>query len=218
MNRRARATSHRPIATTAERKKGNATTMKKRAQTHQSETAEQPLGNALPHPAASLSDAERAFLDMLNSNQDCLFQICLHFSDRQPEHVRDLYQEIVCALWESWPSFRNESAAGTWMYRVALNVAISDVRRRARQPLFVPLETWIYNTLADEIEKAPPDYYRLLDALDPEERALLDLRLKKMPLRSIAQALGTTEPAIKQRLYRLRQKINKLKQHEYDNE
>ena len=54
-------------------------------------------------------------------------------------------------------SFRGESSTDTWVHRVALNVAVTEVRRRARQPNFVPLEEWMYETIAEEIDKAPPD-------------------------------------------------------------
>ena len=161
---------------------------------------------------------EAAFLEMLGRSQRSIFQICLHFTDRRPDSIRDLYQEIVCTLWEAWPRFRGESSADTWVHRIALNVAVDEVRSHARQPRFVPLEDWMYDTVADEVDKAPPDYYRIMDALEPDERALVYLRLSRMSVRDIAETFSITEAAAKQRLYRLRQKIDKLKQQEYDEE
>ncbi len=161
---------------------------------------------------------EAAFLEMLGRSQRSIFQICLHFTDRRPDSIRDLYQEIVCTLWEAWPRFRGESSADTWVHRIALNVAVDEVRSHARQPRFVPLEDWMYDTVADEVDKAPPDYLRIVDALEPDERALVYLRLSRMSVRDIAETFSITEAAAKQRLYRLRQKIDKLKQQEYDEE
>ena len=161
---------------------------------------------------------EAAFLEMLGRSQRSIFQICLHFTDRRPDSIRDLYQEIVCTLWEAWPRFRGESSADTWVHRIALNVAVDEVRSHARQPRFVPLEDWMYDTVAEEVDKAPPDYLRIVDALEPDERALVYLRLSRMSVRDIAETFSITEAAAKQRLYRLRQKIDKLKQQEYDEE
>lgn len=163
------------------------------------------------------TEDSREFLEMLNRSQRSIFQICLHFTDCQCDSVCDLYQEIACALWQSWPSFRGQSNTDTWVRRVALNVAVGEIRRRTRQPHFLPLESWIYESVAEEIDKAPPDYYRLITALGAEERALLYLRLDRLPLCDIAAIFGTTEAAIKQRFYRLRQKINNLKE-EQENE
>ena len=36
-----------------------------------------------------------------------LFKVCLFYTDRQPHNVRDMYQDIVCNLWQAWPSFRH---------------------------------------------------------------------------------------------------------------
>ena len=76
----------------------------------------------------------------------------------------------------------------------------------------------MYDTVAEEVDKAPPDYLRIVDALEPDERALIYLRLSRMSVRDIAETFSITEAAAKQRLYRLRQKIDKLKQQEYDEE
>ena len=120
---------------------------------------------ALLRPDALRDDDNTEFLDMLNRSQRTIFQICLHYTDRSPDAIRDLYQEIVCNLWESWPNFRGDSNTDTWVRRVALNVAVTEIRRHARQPRFVPLEDWMYDTISEEIDKAPPDYFRLISAL-----------------------------------------------------
>lgn len=158
------------------------------------------------------------FLEMLSRSQRTIFQICLHFTDHHPEHIRDLYQEIVCNLWESWPDFRGDSNTDTWVRRIALNVAVTEVRNHVKQPRFVPLEDWMYDTIAEQETFAPPDYYHLLSLLEPDDRALLYLRLDHLSIRDIAETLSTTEAAVKQRLYRLRKKIDTLKQQDSDYE
>ena len=153
---------------------------------------------------------------MLVSNQRTILQACLYFTDRNPESIRDLYQEIVCNLWQAWPLFRCRSEANTWVYRIAVNTAVSEMRHRARRPRLLPLEEWMYNSIAAETSGQSPDYYRLVDALDPEDRALLYLRLERVSIRDIATAIGTTEAAVKQKLYRLRLKLDALKRKDYE--
>lgn len=163
-------------------------------------------------------DGHREFLDMFARSQRTIIQICLHFTDRRTDSIRDLYQDIAAALWESWPRFRGASAPDTWVHRIALNVAVSQVRCHVRQPEFVPLEDWMYDTLAEEIDKAPPDYFRIIAALDPEERALILLRIKGLSISDIAQVSSSTPSAVKQHLYRIRQKIDLLKQQQNNEE
>ncbi|MBQ6954993.1 MAG: RNA polymerase sigma factor [Bacteroidales bacterium] len=140
----------------------------------------------------------------------------MHFSDRRPDSVRDLYQEIVRTLWEAWPNYRGESSIDTWVRRIAINVAVDEIRSIAKRPQFVHLEDWMYATISDENGNNHTDYYRLISALEPEERELVYLRLDGLSLKDIAEQLSATEDAIKQRFRRLRQKIDKLKQQEYE--
>ena len=166
---------------------------------------------ALFSPDSVRDDDNREFLEMFTNSQRTIFQICLHFTDRQPDSIRDLYQEISAALWESWPKFRGGSKTNTWVRRIALNTAVTEIRQHDRQPQFVPFEDWMYDSIADEASAAPPDYYRLISALDPDDRAFLYLRLDGLSNSEIAETLFTTEAAVKQKFYRLRQKIDTLK-------
>lgn len=77
------------------------------------------------------------FLKMLRVCEGILIKVCRYFTRRRPSDFRDLYQEIVCTLWESWPEYRGESAPATCVTRIALNVAGQEIRKRKRMPLFV---------------------------------------------------------------------------------
>lgn len=151
------------------------------------------------------------FIEMLINSRLTIIQICLLYTDRQPDSIRDLYQEIVCTLWEAWPEFRSDSAANTWVRRIALNVAVTQYRGNKRRPVTVPLEKWMYDTIAEEIEESPPDYFRILDSLEPDEQALIFFRLKGLSYLEMADIFNTSESAIKQRLYRLRKHLDILK-------
>ena len=52
---------------------------------------------------------ESEFMEMLARCERTLFKVCLFYTDRQPDNVRDMYQDIVCNLWQAWPNFRHES-------------------------------------------------------------------------------------------------------------
>ena len=66
-----------------------------------------------------------AFMEMLRRSDSTIFKICLMFTDRDPENVKDMYQDIVCSLWESWPRFRGQCKENTWVYSIAFNTAVS---------------------------------------------------------------------------------------------
>lgn len=110
-------------------------------------------------------------------------------------------------------TFRGESDLNTWVTRIALNVAGQEIRKRKRLPQFVELDESFYDTLADEATDLR--YHRLYDLIDrlddDDERKLLFLYLDRKRLREIAEITGTTETAVKQKLYRIKQKLNDLK-------
>lgn len=144
-----------------------------------------------------------AFLQMVEENRGTLYKVCLMFSSRQSEDLRDLYQEIVCRLWEGRERFDGRSSCSTWLYRVAMNTALNWQRDGQRRPVLVPLDTLDNRLLYQEANHAA-DLYALAERLNPDEKALLWLYLEGVKLRQIAQVLDTTEVAVKKRIQRMK--------------
>lgn len=127
------------------------------------------------------------------------------FADRQ-----DLRQEITLQLWRAYPRYSPERPFSTWMYRIALNVAISFLRRHshpARQTL--PLEETEHDFAP---EPAPSDdrvllLQQVIAALAPLDRGLMLLYLDEHSHREIAGILGITETNVATKLNRLKQRV-----------
>lgn len=53
------------------------------------------------------------------------------------DHARaeDLTQDAFVRAWQKLPGFRHESAFGTWLYRLAVNLALMDIRARGADPV-----------------------------------------------------------------------------------
>lgn len=131
---------------------------------------------------------------------------------RDAEDRADLAQEILAQLWKAWPRYDDARPFATWMYRVALNVAISHVRGVYRdQRHFVPLDEehhQIAATPADhEEESALAALETVIAELDPLNRALLLLYLEERSHREIAEILGIGESNVGTKINRLKQRI-----------
>ena len=151
---------------------------------------------------------ESEFMEMLARCERTLFKVCLFYTDRQPDNVRDMYQDIVCNLWQAWPNFRHESKENTWVYRVALNTAVSQLRKRSRTPSFVLLTDEMVATLADlKHEELAESLYRLIDFLGKADKSLILLYLDKIPYDQIAEIVGISEAAARKRVERIKQKL-----------
>lgn len=123
----------------------------------------------------------------------------------------DLEQEIAVELWRGFARHDPARPFTTWMYRVALNVAISQARRagvRARvQPLSGPDTELVDPRSEDGRDDGLPLLERILAELDPLQRALLVLYLEERPQREIAEILGLSESNVSTRIHRMKVRL-----------
>jgi RNA polymerase sigma-70 factor (ECF subfamily) len=151
---------------------------------------------------------EEEFMAMLARCERTVFKVCLFYTDRQPDNVRDMYQDIVCNLWQAWPNFRGESKENTWVYRIALNTAVAQLRKRSRTPSFVLLTDEMVTTLVDpQQEELQKQLYSLIDQLNKADKSLILLYLDKIPYDQIAEIVGVSEAAARKRVERIKQKL-----------
>lgn len=158
------------------------------------------------------------FEQLVRSSRRILYSVCLAFTDRKPDSINDLYMEIVANLWHSWPKFHNESSPATWVYRIALNTAGMELRKRRRWGWLktYPMDESFVASLAEDPDPRIEELYELIDLLPDEEKKLLFLYLDHLSYAQIAQIAGTSENAVKQHIYRIRQKLIQLHKQEYD--
>ena len=151
---------------------------------------------------------EERFLEMLARCERTVFKVCLFYTDRQPDNVRDMYQDIVCNLWKAWHRFRGESTENTWVYRIALNTTTTQLRRRRRAPSIVRLTDEMVQSLADRQQEELADrLYRLIDRLGKVDKSLILLYLDGLPYKDIASITGIAETTARKRVERIKQKL-----------
>lgn len=158
-------------------------------------------------------EQQRAFETLLREHQRIVFKVVSVYA-RHPEDRRDLTQEICVQLWRSFPRFDEKRARfSTWMYRVALNVAISQMRRPSRQDeRFERLDQQQIDAAGGTVGIFEPDerlevLYRFIDELDPLNRALILLYLEDRSYAEIADILGISETSVATKISRIKQKL-----------
>ena len=85
------------------------------------------------------TETEISFLANLNQNMGIVHQVCHTYFRRDAMEREDVFQDIMYQLWKSYPQFKGGSKFSTWMYKVALNTAITHIRRSTRTPQNVEL-------------------------------------------------------------------------------
>ena len=158
------------------------------------------------------SDEKETFLRLLDQHGGIIRKVAAGYS-RGLADRHDLEQEIALQLWKAYPRYSPDRPFSTWMYRIALNVAISFLRKNTRPGReTIPLDE-IGSEIADESAARPETDERvailqqLMALLDPLNRALLLLYLDDHSYSEIASILGITETNVATKLSRLKERL-----------
>lgn len=158
-------------------------------------------------------NAEQEFLQLVNQNQGIIRKVC-HLYGRNDADKDDLYQEIVIQLWKSFGSFRGEAKFSTWMYRIALNTAISNLRKQSRKvalsfPEFIPVE--LADTDEEKIkEEKLKEMYAAISRLTEVEKAIVMLYLEDKSYEEMEEILGISNGTLRVKMNRIKDKLRSL--------
>lgn len=153
---------------------------------------------------------EQEFAALINKHRGIIYKVCnLYISDN--EDKKDLFQEIVLQLWRSFPDFRNESQRSTWMYRVALNTAISNFRKESRKPERLALSEREFeipdiSDLSVQNERIQM-LKQAIDKLTEIEKAIIMLYLDDKSYDEIAEIMGITRSNTGVKINRIKSKL-----------
>jgi RNA polymerase sigma-70 factor (ECF subfamily) len=156
-------------------------------------------------------DQRETFTRLLDQHAGIIRKVAATYTSNRADRL-DLMQEISLQLWRAYPRYSPERPFSTWMYRIALNVAITCLRRATRPGRqTVSLDTTELD-FPDETPK-PPSNDRIAElrgviaGLEPLNRALLLLYLDDRSYREIASILGITETNVATKISRLKDRV-----------
>lgn len=156
---------------------------------------------------------EHQFVTNLERDQNIVHKICRIYTNDQASH-NDLFQEITIQLWKAYPKFRGDAKFSTWMYRVALNTAITLYRKKKRG-----IQTQDYDTVHfrikaeeynDETEQQLTLLYNAVKELNDIDKALVFLYLEDKNYRDISETLGITEVNARVKMNRVKTKLKNI--------
>ena len=157
----------------------------------------------------------RAFEQIYRSHVHRVYALCLRMAANQ-RRAEELTQRAFLAVWEKLPGFRHESAFSSWLYRLAVNLVLTEFRaerRRAR---------WVFSTedpsaLETAVETPPAgirlDLEQAIAALPPQARAVFVLHdVEGWKHEEIARQLGVATGTTKAQLHRARKLLQEALQ------
>jgi len=160
-------------------------------------------------------DRERTFLSLVRANEARLRRICRVYA-RDDDSRKDLHQEILLQLWRSLPSFTGAASAHTWLYRVALNTALTHARRhpgRREMPLdddvmhAADSEPAIIDAELLEDGERLARLHAAIDLLGVVDKMLVTMYLDERSYREMADVLGISESNVGVKLHRVKKAL-----------
>jgi RNA polymerase sigma-70 factor (ECF subfamily) len=161
----------------------------------------------------TLNGTHGAFIGSLAEHRGILFKVAGAYC-RDPQSREDLVQEMIVQLWRAYPRFDGRSRFSTWMYRIAVNVAISFYRSERRKAHHLEragdaILKEIPAPPAPEVDDRVALLRDVIDRLDELSRALMILYLDDRPYSEIAQILGISETNVATKIGRIKERLKR---------
>jgi RNA polymerase sigma-70 factor (ECF subfamily) len=150
------------------------------------------------------------FKTFVTENIDLIRHICRAYA-RNEEDLQDLMQEVTVQLWRSHKRFQGKSRVSTWVYRVALNVCLSEARKAKRKVQTYTLDQLeIADEVSDEEKEQIELLYQSIRKLKESDRAIMLLYLEEKSYKEIAEILGMTVSNVGVKVNRLKTQLKKM--------
>jgi RNA polymerase sigma-70 factor (ECF subfamily) len=128
------------------------------------------------------------------------------------EDKEDLFQDIILQLWRAYPTFKGDSKISTWMYRIAINNAITSLRKEIKRKPFAELGDEALQVAATE--NAPDErmllMYEAIKKLSEVERAVTMLYMEDCSYKEMAEILGLSESNVGVKLNKIKSRLRTL--------
>ena len=158
-------------------------------------------------------DLEHKFVSELENNQNIVHKVCSLYTNNRDSH-NDLFQEITIQLWKAYPKFRGDSKFSTWMYRVALNTAITLYRKSKKRVNTQDYESVIFKIKAEEYDETEEQQlklmYKAIKQLGDIDKALVFLYLEDKDYSEISETLGISEVNARVKINRIKNKLRNI--------
>lgn len=134
-----------------------------------------------------------------------VYRQCMGYMN-DPDIAKDIAQETFIKVWEHLPKFRNESLIGTWIFRIAVNTCLGQIRKDKKMPKSeLPHE--IMEEISINKEPQVAFLYQCISELPEIERIIISLELEDIKQKEIASIVGLSESNVRVKIHRIKEKL-----------
>lgn len=159
------------------------------------------------------TDKQALFEATISANKGLIFKVANVYCSHE-EEKQDLVQEIILQIWYSFDKYNQAYKMSTWLYRIALNVAISYYRKHNRKRLLTTsLNDKKLDVASESTDNEEAVQLKLLEQFIKElkelDKALMVLYLEEKSHAEIAEILGISVTNVATKVGRIKKKLKK---------
>jgi RNA polymerase sigma-70 factor (ECF subfamily) len=158
-------------------------------------------------------EAEKEFEKQISQHELMLYKVCRVYAYSDADR-QDLFQEIIIQLWKAYPKFKGDSKISTWLYRVAINTAISGLRKKKNI-----VKSYEPTSMPEPAGEHPPEYceeerlqqmYHAIEQLNAVEKAIVMLYMEDRPYEEMEEILGLSQGNLRVKMNWIKEKLRQL--------
>ncbi|MFD2523127.1 RNA polymerase sigma factor [Emticicia soli] len=156
-------------------------------------------------------DKKETFIKAIKDNERLILKIASVYTNNADDKA-DLVQEIIYQLWKSFDAFKQQSSLSTWLYRVALNVAIYQLKVSKKRVETIPMDEQLLNYQDEDtsaIEQKWEIFRQQIEALNLLDKAIIMLYLDNKSHDEIAEIVGISTSNVGTKMLRIKEKLRK---------
>ena len=147
------------------------------------------------------------FLELIEENKKLIYKVSHMFSDKDIDR-NDLFQEIIVNLWKAYPTFKGHSKISTWIYRIAINTAVSQLRDFEKKNNHIQYTNMIPQVPEDSgFNELLEQLYTAIKKLGKLDRAIILLQLEGYSYEEIAEIMGLSKTNVATKINRVKLKL-----------
>ncbi|MFO8234824.1 MAG: sigma-70 family RNA polymerase sigma factor [Bacteroidales bacterium] len=153
------------------------------------------------------------FLGLISRHQHLIKKVAAIYY-KNPEDQEDAFQEILVSLWKAYPTFEGRSKISTWIYRVALNTVLTNLRKATNRVYHhqtdINIPENIINKEEQDLSEEISVLYKAIKHLSDIEKAIIMLYMEEKTYDDIADIMGMTKTNVGVKISRIKKKLKKL--------
>jgi RNA polymerase sigma-70 factor (ECF subfamily) len=153
---------------------------------------------------------QEQFTALYNQHAAGIKKLCLGYTG-DATLAQDLLQETFISVWNNMQKFRADATWSTWIYRIAVNTCLGQLRKK--KDTILDIENSRYAIIADDTDTKEQEVqllYKCISKLPETERLVITMVLEDTPYEEIAAITGITENNLRVKIHRIKKQLTEI--------